>query len=183
MGSRGRDILLTYTPSPVDAELGKVVANLWAVEWQAVGWERVERQGLQAALDVPIGRYRFSVKGVSRGVPYSLQSNVFGVDPTRALQITATLTGSQVKGRVAYPGAKGYRLLWLDGPSDGDVPVTGTVQLRIVSRKDMKDVGGFQPLGAGGTFDLDAVGLDVSAGVDVWVTDRFLNTGLQTVMK
>ena len=183
VGSRGRDILLTYTPSPVDAELGKVVANLWAVEWQAVGWERIERQGLQAALDVPIGRYRFSVKGVSRGVPYSLQSNVFGVDPTRALQITATLTGSQVKGRVAYPGAKGYRLLWLDGPSDGDVPVTGTVQLRLVSRKDMKTYGAAVVLGAGGTFDLDAVGLDVTEGLEVGVTDRFANYGVQVLMK
>lgn len=183
VGSRGRDILLTYTPSPVDAEPGKAAANLWAVEWQAVGWERSERQGLQAALDVPIGRYRFSVKGVSRGGPYSLQSSAFGIDAVRALQVTATLTGSQVKGQVVYPAAKGYRLLQLDGPSDGEVPLAGMVQLRLVSRKDMKELAVVQALGAGGKFDVDAAGLDVSAGLEVWVTDRFLNSGLQNVMK
>lgn len=169
LGSRGRDILLTYTPDPVDAVPGRARGHLWLAEWQAVGWDR--SQGLQGALALPLGRYRLTAKGQAAAGAYSVSSTPFRVVADGAVRVTAMASGMQLSGRAVYPVGEGFRLLRSDGASDGDVPVfidaTATVQSRATSamRQALLDP-------RDGSFKLDISGLDASMGFTVTVQDQ-----------
>ncbi len=175
VGSRGRDILLTYTPSPVDVEPGKSQAHFWTVEWQAVGFSLGSAIGLDAALALPLGRYRFSVVGQSGAKPYRVTSQPFVVTDEGAVQLTARREGNRITGQAVYPVGSGFRLLRLQGGSDGSVPVTGAVKLVVRSRKDGKSEP-LSPTVSDGNFAVD-VSVDVSAGVDLEVEDAAGNRG------
>ncbi|MBL9043230.1 MAG: neutral/alkaline non-lysosomal ceramidase N-terminal domain-containing protein [Myxococcales bacterium] len=175
VGSRGRDILLTYTPSPVDVEPGKSQAHFWTVEWQAVGFSLGSATGLDAALALPLGRYRFSVVGQSGSRPYHVTSQSFVVTAEGAVQLTARREGARITGQAVYPVGSGFRLLRLQGGSDGSVPVTGAVKLLVRSRKDGKSEA-LSPAVSEGSFAVD-VSVDVSAGVDLEVEDAAGNRG------
>ena len=70
---------------------------------------------------------------------------------------------------------RGFRLLRLQGGSDGSVPVTGAVKLLVRSRKDGKSEA-LSPAVSEGSFAVD-VSVDVSAGVDLEVEDAAGNRG------
>lgn len=179
LGSRGRDILLTYTPQPIDAEPGKASAHLWAVEWQAVGWDRKDRQGLDVALEAPLGRYRFAVRGTAEGKPYQLTSSPFVVTAEGAIQVKASRSGTRVTLTPSYPVGEGFRLLRLDGPSNGEPLVLGPVTVTLRSKKDGKTE---QKTTTAGTTPLALdTALDVSAGLEVTVEDAAQNRGVATV--
>ena len=169
IGSRGRDILLSYTPDPIDAVPGRARGHLWAAEWQAVGWERT--RGLSGALALPLGKYRIAVEGRAAAGPYTLYSEPFNVIADGVIRLSGSIAAGRVSGRAVYPLGDSFRLLRLDAPSDGDVPVfseaTATVRSRASSATktaaiDVRD----------GSFSIDTAGLDASLGFVVTVEDK-----------
>jgi len=179
VGSRGRDVLLTYTPSPIDVEPGKAQAHYWTAEWQAVGWSTGTAIGLSAALAVPLGRYRLSAVGKSGGTPYRVSSQPFVVTADEALKLTATRSGVRISGQAFYPVGAGYRLLSLSGPSDGNVPASSGLKLVLKSRKDGKSES-LSPTVTDGNFAVDAT-VDMSAGAVIDVEDAAGNHGTLVV--
>lgn len=169
VGSRGRDVLLTYTPDPIDAVPGRARGHLWAAEWQAIGWDRT--QGLSGALALPLGKYRIAVKGRAAAGAYAVASQPFSVVGDGAISVNASLVGTQVSGRAYYPMRDSFRLLRLDAASDGEVPVFGEATATVKSRAtgavrqvaiDVRD----------GSFKLDTAGLDAAMGFLVSVDDK-----------
>ncbi len=179
VGSRGRDILLTYTPSPVDAEPGKAQAHLWTAEWQAVGYSTASSAGIAAALSLPLGRYRFSVSGQSGGKPYLVESQPFTVSADASVSVSASRSGTKVSGQAVYPVGSGFRLLRLSGPSDGNVPVLGMIKVTLKSRKDGKSET-LSTASSDGNFAVDTT-VDVTSGVVVDVEDAAGNRGTLTL--
>ncbi len=174
LGSRGREVLLTYTPQPLEAMAGQIDAHLWAAEWQAVGWERAaDRTGVAAVFDAPLGRYRFAVQGSAGGKAYAVQSSPFALSADGVVRLAGSRSGGKLTGQAVYPIGAGYRLLRLDGPSDGDVPVAGSAVLSLRSLKDNKTETLPAAL-AGGQWTVTTT-LDVSAGVEVALTDSYGN--------
>jgi neutral ceramidase len=178
LGSRGRDILLTYTPQPLDAEPGKAQAHLWAAEWQAVGWDRKDKQGLDVALEAPLGRYRFAVRGTAAGKPYTLQSAPFSVVADGAIAVRGSRTGARLQLVPAYPVGDGFRLLRLETPSDGEPAVLGPVSLTLRSKKDGKTETR-SATATGAPLVVDTT-LDASAGIEVTAEDAAGNRGTAT---
>jgi neutral ceramidase len=179
LGSRGRDLLLTYTPQPVDAEPGKATGHLWAVEWQAVGWDRKDKQGLDVVLEAPLGRYRFGVRGKAEGKPYTLSSQPFEVVADGAISVKATRAGSRVTITPVYPVGDGFRLLRLDSPSDGQPAVLGQLRVTLKSKKDGKWES-VTVASTGSPLGVDTM-LDVSMGLEVTVEDAAMNRGAVVV--
>ena len=127
------------------------------------------------ALALPLGRYRFSVVGQSGAKPYRVTSQPFVVTDEGAVQLTARREGNRITGQAVYPVGSGFRLLRLQGGSDGSVPVAGAVKLVVRSRKDGKSEP-LSPTVSDGNFAVD-VSVDVSAGVDLEVEDAAGNRG------
>lgn len=173
VGSRGRDILLTYTPTPIDAEPGKAQAHYWVAEWQAIGWSTESSIGLASALSVPLGRYRLSVTGTSQGKSYRVSSQPFSVVADDAIKLTASRTGSKLTGQAVYPVGDGFRLLRMSGPSDGSVAVVGSLKVTIKNGSKSETL---TVSTTDGGFSLDTT-LDVSAGVQLDVEDAAGNRG------
>lgn len=173
VGSRGRDILLTYTPTPIDAEPGKAQAHYWVAEWQAIGWSMESSIGLASALSVPLGRYRLSVTGTSQGKSYRVSSQPFSVVADDAIKLTASRTGSKLTGQAVYPVGDGFRLLRMSGPSDGSVAVVGSLKVTIKNGSKSETL---TVSTTDGGFSLDTT-LDVSAGVQLDVEDAAGNRG------
>ncbi|MFO0573956.1 MAG: neutral/alkaline non-lysosomal ceramidase N-terminal domain-containing protein [Polyangia bacterium] len=179
LGGRGRDVLLTYTPQPLDAEPGKAQAHLWAAEWQAVGWDRKDKQGLDVVFEAPLGRYRFSVRGTAAGKAYTLQSAPFTVVADGAIAVTGSRTGARLQLSPVYPVGDGFRLLRLETASDGEPAVLGPVGLTLRSKKDGKTE--MKSATAAGMPLVVDTALDVSAGIEVTVEDAAGNRGVVTL--
>jgi len=174
IGSRGRDVLLTYSPIPVAAAPGKAQGHLWAAEWQAVSSDR--SQGLAGALALPLGRYRFAVRGQAAGKSYQLQSSPFSVVADAAVTVSATRSGTQVSGTAVYAVGSGFRLLRLSGDSDGDVALSGMVSVKVQSKKSGATNSQMVSV-TDGKFTADTTGLDGSTGFTVLVEDAAHNRG------
>lgn len=173
LGSRGREMILTYTPVPVTAPPGQATDHLWAVEWQAVGWDR--------ALGAPLGRYRFSIAGRAGGKDYRVASRPFTLVADGALAVSATRTDRTIKGRALYPVGPGYRLLRLGMPSDGQIGAAGTVAVRVQAQRDGASQRLLVAAAADGSFQAQPDGLDLSMGAVVTVEDEEGNSGTATV--
>jgi neutral ceramidase len=175
---RGGDFILTYTPQEVAAAAANVKRHLWAVEWQAIGWVRdAEREGLDAALSVPEGRYRIAVRGRAAGADYQLASRPFEVVADGAVRLTAERSGAQIAGKVAYPVGHGYRLVRLAGPSDGDVPVEGKLKVKVTRKADGTTRDLEATADAAGAFTVTAEGFDFTGGATVVAEDVYGNRG------
>lgn len=166
--SNGPEILLAHTPDPI---AGGPRRHLYLARWQAVGdvGSRVE-----AARGVALGQYRFVV----RGPGYEVESTPFAVTAEGALSVALSQSGGELRGTAGFDVVDGFRLLRLDGPSDGFVPAVGDLTLTVTSiatgdeerieAMAVDAVGGFGPF---------TTGLDVSEGVTVVAVDRFENEG------
>jgi neutral ceramidase len=175
LGSRGRDVLLTYTPQPIEAQPADVNAHLWAAEWQAAGWERAaDRTGVAAVFDAPLGRYRFAVQGTAGGNAYKVQSAPFTLTAEGVVRIAGSRSGSKLTGTAVYPVGHGYRLLRMDAPSDGDVQVAGMATLTVRSLKDNKTETLSAALTAGAWSATTT--LDTTSGVEVSFSDGYGNS-------
>lgn len=179
VGSRGRDVILTYTPQPVDAEPGKATGHLWAVEWQAVGWDRKDKQGVDVALDAPLGRYRLTARGKAEGKAYTVSSQPFDVVADSAVRVKASRAASRLTITPVYPVGDGFRLLRLDSASDGEPAVLGPIKLTLTSKKDGKWEASMQS-STGAPITVDTL-LDVSMGIEVKVEDAAQNRGTVVV--
>jgi hypothetical protein len=166
------DMLLMYTPLPVEREGPQV--HYWAVEWQPVPWLGA-RDELGAELDaldvpgsVPLGRYRFHV----RGSGYELYSDEFAVVPA-TLSLLAWRRNNMIGAEIKIAAPRGYRLLDMEGSSNRPLPLRGqrfTVELvtatgTVAYQADSNAVG---------ELSVDAPAAEVSA---VRVTDAYGNTG------
>jgi neutral ceramidase len=177
VGTRGKDMVLIYTPQPVGAAPGQAERHLWSVEWQAVGWERgPDTQGLAGVLSAPTGRYRLVATGRAEGKAYRVESRPFSLTGEGVVAVTASRSGDRVSGRATYPVGAGYRLLRLDGASDGNVPLWGMAAVRVQSKADGASQEVTVPL-TDGKFEVRAVGLNMSQGATVTVRDSAGNSG------
>lgn len=183
LGAQGRDVLLTYTPQPIAASPGQEKSHLWAVEWQAVGWDR--KGGVADVFAAPTGTYRFRVSGRSLTAtglaPYALTSQPFRVAKEAALTVTATRKADVVGGRAYFDAPHSFRLLSMDGPSDGKLPPP-TASTVVVTPK-AGGAGKMAPLDRKtGEFTVDVTGADASQGFAVVVTDGAGNLGTLDVL-
>jgi neutral ceramidase len=166
------DILLMYTPVPVVREGPQV--HYWAVEWQPVPWLGA-RDELGAELDalvapgsVPLGRYRFHV----RGSGYELYSDAFAVVPA-VLNVLAWKRNNMIGAEIKVAAPRGYRLLDMEQYSNRPLPLRGqpfTVELvtetgTIAYQADSNEFG---------EVSVDAPAAEVTA---MRVTDAYGNTG------
>ncbi len=125
------DILMGWTPSPLYPASGDQVHTWWAV------WQAAAHDGDRLAL--PVGTYRLKVTGKrytgqaetwpwdTEG--YVLEGPAFEVRP-------AQLSAQPVEGGVSVwvdGGPSGYRLLDLDGQSNGDNPVRGPLTFEVTT--------------------------------------------------
>ncbi|MEL6343171.1 MAG: neutral/alkaline non-lysosomal ceramidase N-terminal domain-containing protein [Myxococcota bacterium] len=127
------DILLTHTPQD-----GR---HFWWAGWQAVGWS-------DARQDLPAGTYRLHVEGQRlngdedrwpwRSEGYSLTSAPFTVVPA---EITLVVGEDEIRASLVGP-SWGYRLIDIDGSSQGDNPLASpTLTWEFEDGTTMTDVG------------------------------------------
>ena len=178
---RTTDVLLMYTPQPLRREEGLPQTHYWAAEWQPVPWVGTEVAGqnldsLNSRAGVPLGRYRFHVKGLS----FEITSDPFTVTPA-ALHIASQRNANTISATVKLHAPKGYRLLDMDLPSNAPVPVrAGLMQVELT-------VAGSAPLlftdvsiDAEGSLSVDAGALSAQV-TSITITDSFGNTGTDTL--
>ena len=119
-----QEIVIAYTPSPLQRTPGVAQRHLWVAEWQAVPWwgdsavdSLADRGG------VPRGKYRFHVEGDG----WTLNSNAFTVtDGTLVVtQVTKLGGGNQVRANVQWHAPKGWRLMDMGLKSNQPIPVRG----------------------------------------------------------
>jgi neutral ceramidase len=168
-----QDFMLYHTPDPlIPSEPLQQRTHRWAVEWQLVtpwGSEGLEGGGGDAVEDrvgLPLGRYRFRVVGTG----YEITSRTFEVGPATIL-VEASVADGRLRGTARFHAEQGWRLLHATLPSNGPVPATGAVTLRVSTSGGDVDVEA--TLGADGAFDVAAP----SGATAVRVIDRFGNVG------
>jgi len=170
------DLLLIWTPDPLQRVGSDPRTHYWVVEWQAVTpWGTPMLDDVEDRPGVPLGRYRFHVEGTG----YMVDSSAFEVIPA-ALTVTATLAGTNVNLDVGYDAPGGWRLLALNGNSNEHVPLARgpvTVELGLMGggTRTFMDV----PVTAGAV-TVDA-GADAANVRTVRVLDRFTNAGSATL--
>lgn len=173
------DFLLTWTPDPllVPTDGMPPRTHYWTIEWQAVNplgaaGTTDEAGDLAARAGLPLGRYRFSVRGAAGagGSQYTATSATFEVVAT---PLAVTRTGNDVTVAITAPD-DGFRLLGLTAgaAAHGAVALAGqTVSVRV-GTMTARDV------------VLDATGhttiTDAPAGSMVTITDAHGNTGSVT---
>jgi phosphopantothenoylcysteine decarboxylase/phosphopantothenate--cysteine ligase len=175
------DLVVTYTPDPLsgtDVEPDPIRRHYYHVEWQALRtWE-----GLSEVAALPLGQYRFSIRGLSRdpqdstypyeGQPFEQYSEPFEVVPA-ALQVGGSIEGDVVSLQAAYPPAlRGYRLVHLSsGPNTSTPLVPAGAGLTVMAQPEDNSVA---PVSVGITdaedtsentsLRLDLSGLDTAPG-------------------
>jgi hypothetical protein len=122
------EMIVSYTPQPLERVTGMPQTHYWAVEWQPVPWLGARDEGgasldtldLRAAL--PLGRYRFHVAGAD----FQITSAPFEV-VAAPLEVTVTPNegAGTVTVTVALNAPQGYRLMDLELPSNRAVPLRG----------------------------------------------------------
>lgn len=132
-----RDFLVSVTPDPIGSP-GVSRSWYWSVEWQALRPGGVEGDELAARPDLPLGRYRFRVEGTG----YTVNSAPFEV-VAGSLDVELRREGDALAVRATRRLPQGYRLLDLEVPSNGPVPlrdarVTLTVTLADGSARTLE---------------------------------------------
>ncbi len=158
------DLILTWTPDPIEPIEGTPRTHYYTVEFQAaapMGMPGLEALGDRAGL--PLGNYRFRIAGTG----YDLTSTTFAVTPAE-LTVTSEVSGADLRVTVGVHSPQGYRLLDLDTISTGVVPLRNAT-LSVEA-------------GMGPALDLatDANGVVVvpngASETTITITDRFDNT-------
>jgi hypothetical protein len=156
------DLILTWTPNPIQREPGVERTHYYTVEFQAAA--PMGMPGLGAVADrvgLPTGRYRFHVEGPG----YSLDSDPFTVTVAE-LATMVEASGSDATVTVGFDVPRGYRVLTRSGRSTGFVPLRAT-ELTV-------NVGGGDELM---TTDADGrLSLTGAVGAEVTITDAHGNT-------
>ncbi|MCS6799913.1 MAG: neutral/alkaline non-lysosomal ceramidase N-terminal domain-containing protein [Myxococcota bacterium] len=172
-----QDLLLTHTPVPLRREGSAPRTHYYAVEWQAVTpWGTPDLDDVADRPGVPLGRYRFHV----RGTGYELHSEPFEV-VAGELRVEASREGDVVLLALGYEARTGWRLLHPQLPSNRRVPllrgpVDVEIELEDGGRRAVEDVA----VDRDGRARLE-LGADASRARRVRVTDRFGNAGEATL--
>ena len=125
--SRDGIAVVTYVPEPFDA--AAPTSHLYAVTWQPVPPDPFAIDRPLAPFSLPLGKYRFHVKGKARDatgvVPYDLFSDPFPVVAAplaSSSEVTRNATGLSIRAALGVaPGIRALRL----GPSDAGLPLLG----------------------------------------------------------
>jgi len=161
------DVILTYTPEPLQPSMGESQTHRWAVEWQAVTpWGTPGLDDVADRFGVPMGMYRFHVDAAD----YTLDSEAFEVTPA-PIQVEASYAGGMLTGTAMFHADKGWRLLHPQMRSNLPVPANGMVTLNIDRGGAVETVE--TTLDGSGTFSVATAGGITS----VEVVDRFTNAG------
>jgi len=107
------------TPDPIGGA-GGARRWYWSVEWQALRPGGTEGDALEARPDLPLGRYRFRVEGTGYTVSSAPVEVVAG-----SLDVELRRDGDALTVRATRRLPQGYRLLDLEAPSNGPVPLRG----------------------------------------------------------
>jgi neutral ceramidase len=169
------EVVIAYTPSPLQRPPTGPQTHVWVAEWQAVPWFGAPNvDALDARGGVPLGRYRFHVDGNG----WSLDSNPFQVAAGGVVLTSAKRTGGMVQVSTAWHAPKGWRLMDPILMSNQPVPIRSQ-QVTVTL------------LASGGTplsstqVTTDAAGnaqvTDDIAAVSVKVTDRFGNSATGSI--
>jgi neutral ceramidase len=168
------EILVAYTPEPLQRMNNQPQTHVWVAEWQAVPW--LGESGLDTLDDrggVPLGKYRFHVDGHG----WMLDSNPFQV-VQGGLDVSALRSGGNINVTTSWFAPKGWRLMDMSLNSNQPVPLHA--QAITVALLD----------GGGGTLSTSTPTTDASGNVSiadnasassVAVTDRFGNTITATI--
>lgn len=147
------DLLLGWTPVPLQRAAGEHATHHWVVSWQAVAWTGApeERAG------VALGRYRFRV-GALTSQPFSVVAGEFALSATR--------DGTKLSLAADYTrAADGFRLV---APPGGQVTV-------VWSNASGAKLGEAEAeMSAAGTFTVDSPSTAQAASVTA--SDRFGNS-------
>ncbi len=111
------EVIVTYTPFPVNAQPADVTNHYYVAEWQAVMPRGLEGESYASRMALPTGRYRL----VADWPGYSLASTPFTV-AAASLGVTAATSAGGVALTVSYDATGGFRLLDDEVPSNGKIP-------------------------------------------------------------
>lgn len=161
------DLVLTWTPDPIEPQPGTPRTHYYTVEFQAV--TPLGMPGLESLADragLPLGRYRFRIEGTG----YELASDPFTVEPATLME-THEVSGSALNVTLRYPVARdGFRLMALTGRSNAPVPVRNET-VTVVQHTGSGDVSSELTTDGDG-----ALTVPLEAGAtSIDITDRFGN--------
>ncbi|MFW6049709.1 MAG: neutral/alkaline non-lysosomal ceramidase N-terminal domain-containing protein [Myxococcota bacterium] len=179
---RDQDVILTWTPDPLQREGTDPRTHYWAAEWQAVTpFGTPGMDDLASRPGVALGEYRFRVRGAADDGPYEITSNPFEVVPgDLAVSATVDQAEDELVMTVHYHAPHGWRLLSLDGASNQPVPVVpgATVQVDVTVSGGTGPAPGDHSVGSEGEVRIP---LGTGTPTSVEVEDFFGNTGSATV--
>jgi neutral ceramidase len=170
---RDGDLLVTWTPVPLQRVGTEARTHYWVAEWQAVpSWGDARHDALEDRLALPTGRYRFAVEGTG----YRVQSRSFEVVGA-PLRVSAVRAGARVTLEVSARSAEGWRLLSLRSRPGEALPLPrGPVSVELVladgARRTIADVA----VDANGRASVE-LGADAAAVRRCAVTDPYGNRG------
>ncbi|MDQ3367278.1 MAG: hypothetical protein M3680_17790 [Myxococcota bacterium] len=169
------ELVLAYTPSPLQRSGSTPQTHMWVVEWQAVPWlGTVDRDGLNARGGVPLARYRFRVEGNG----WTMTSNPFEVIAGGLVAGPVQRTGGNVRVTVAWHAPKGWRLMDMQLPSNQPVPVRSqNVTLTLLDAAGVAVSSDVVASNAQGGAQV----ADVATAAMVRVTDRFGNVATSAI--
>lgn len=166
------DLLMVWTPLPLEHTPDTPRTHYWTLEWQAVGWEI--GTPLDERFGVPLGRYRFHVEGTG----YALDSEPFEVVPG-TIEVSATREGDAIAVQARMQPIEGWRLLRMEGLSNRDVPIeSGPLSVTIEYESGEPETVEV-PLSGPGTASVTPTGSGTVTRVVV--RDRYGNEGAATL--
>lgn len=168
------DLLLAWTPDPLEPEDGEAQDHLWWAAWQVVG-HQLDRAG------VPEGTYRLHVTGqrCSGGTSWPFQSTAYEVTspPFTVVPGSLTVTASGADLRVSIHGPdRGWRHVAAGGSYRGDNPLSGSSATATFTLDDGSSQTNLL-VGEDSSGATVFTGAIPSGAVSVEVSDRYGNTG------
>lgn len=163
------ELVVAYTPVPLQRMPGVAQTHVWTVEWQAVPWVGMpDHDGLAERANLPLGRYRFAVTGDG----WTLTSTAFEVVSGGTRVDSVARGGGSITGRLALHAPLGWRLLDLALPSNQPVPVrTQPITVELVDASGTVVATRSGSTDAAGAFSV----ADATAATDIHVIDRHGN--------
>lgn len=167
------DLLVTWTPLPLQRVGAEPRTHYWVAEWQAVpSWGDARHDALEDRLALPAGRYRFAVEGTG----YRVQSRPFAV-VAAPLRVTAAREGSRVTLAVSARAPEGWRLLsFRSRPGEALALPRGPVAVGLTLADGMRRTVADVAIDAAGRATLD-LGADAARVRRYEVTDPSGNRG------
>ncbi|UQA62972.1 neutral/alkaline non-lysosomal ceramidase N-terminal domain-containing protein [Polyangium aurulentum] len=175
-------IVVTYTPDPVDAAAPE--HHIYTATWQPVPPDLFTASKPEQPFSLPLGRYRFLVKGMaatkSTEEPYVVASEAFEVVAAPlAATSTATRGATTIDIQATLGAAPGLRALRV-GPSDANVPLIGPWSVAVTLQDGQTKIATVMP-DADGKAQVTLTANEVQEAASVEVRDPAGNGGALVV--